>query len=226
MYNVMGDKMKLRVMADDFGLTKGINYAIYDACKNGIVSAVSLMVNTKYSEHALDLLKGLDVSLGISLNVTHYKGLLDIPSLSEFGFLKPQHDYDLVLGDVKLEFMAQIDYALKVGLKPDYLCTYDDLHMKDQRVMALLEGLAEDYQIPLRRDNYTEMFHDRLATIDTILQLIGQPLDYLEIRTKPGFLDGHLINISKYREMRMVEHSVLTSEYVIHLMKERGINLV
>ena len=38
--------MKLIVNADDFGLTSGVTYGIYDAMCRGVVTSTTMMVNT------------------------------------------------------------------------------------------------------------------------------------------------------------------------------------
>jgi len=219
--------MKLKITADDFGLTKGINYAIYDACKEGIVTSVSLVINSKYMGHGLDLIKPLDVSIGLSLNITYGKALSDSDALSEFDFLKPTHEYSEVKEAIYKEFKAQIDYALSLGIRISHLTSYDLIHLNESVVNDVLHELGKLYGISTRGDHaYSDIFHGQMATMDTLFQLLSQKLDYLELIVMPGFLDGHLLNISKYREMRMVEHSVLTSDFTKHLIKEKNIELI
>ena len=42
----------LIVNADDFGLSKGQNYGILDACKNGLVTSTTALVNGAAIDHA------------------------------------------------------------------------------------------------------------------------------------------------------------------------------
>ena len=39
--------MKLIINADDFGLTNGVTYGIYDAIKNGVVTSTTMLVNSE-----------------------------------------------------------------------------------------------------------------------------------------------------------------------------------
>ena len=47
--------MNLIVNADDFGISKGVNYGIYDAHIHGVVTSTSLMITMSEVQHALDL---------------------------------------------------------------------------------------------------------------------------------------------------------------------------
>ncbi len=44
----------LIVNADDFGLSKGQNYGIIEACRNGIVTSTTALVNGQAIDHAGD----------------------------------------------------------------------------------------------------------------------------------------------------------------------------
>ena len=226
MYNGVGDDMKLKVIADDFGITKGINYAIYDACKNGIVTSVALLMNTKYTSHGYELIRDIDVSIGLALNVTYGKALYS-EALMEYGFLKPEHDYPKVIKDLELEFEAQIRKALEMDIEIAHLSTYENIHYKYKEVRNLLLKLGEKYSIPVRDEQVcSHQFSGQLANMDTLFYLFKQNIDYFEMAVRPGYLDGHLINISEYREMRMVEHSIITSDYVKQLIHNENIELV
>lgn len=219
--------MKLRVIADDFGLTKGINYGIYDAYKHGIVTAVSLIVNTVHTDHAFDLIKDSSCSIGLSLNVVYGKAISDAKSLVEFDFLKPEHDYAEVKEDVFREYEAQVLKAQSMGIKIAHLTTYGNIHFQETVLEEILVELGDKYQIPVRQMNqWTGIFNGPQASFDTLYQLFCQSLENLEIIVRPGFLDGHLINISSYREWRMVEHSVLSSPIVLDMIDKHKITLV
>ncbi len=45
----------LIVNADDFGLSKGQNYGIIEACRNGIVTSTTALVNGEAIDHAVQL---------------------------------------------------------------------------------------------------------------------------------------------------------------------------
>lgn len=226
MYNEVGDEMKLKVIADDLGITKGVNYGIYDACKDGIVTSVALLVNTKYTDHAYELIKDLDVSIGLELNVTYGKALSS-DALTAYGFLKPTHDYKEVIGDIEKEFEAQIEKAFEMNIEIAQLSSYENIHYTYDVVNELLFKFGEKYNIPVRDERVcSHQFSGQLANMETLFYLLKQNTDYFEMAVRPGYLDGHLINIHDYREMRMVEHSIITSDYVKKLVQDENIELV
>ena len=59
---------KLIVNADDFGLSKGQNYGIVEACRNGVVTSTTMMVNTSATLLAAQLAKR-EPALAVGLHV-------------------------------------------------------------------------------------------------------------------------------------------------------------
>ena len=75
--------IEVLVNADDFGLTRAVNYGILDSHKHGIVNSTTMMMNAKATEHAIEIAKGTpSLRVGIHLVMTWGKPLLtDVPSL-------------------------------------------------------------------------------------------------------------------------------------------------
>lgn len=226
--------MNLIVTADDFALTRGINYGIYDACVEGIVNSVSLIMNTKHTDHGILLMNDRSVAIGVSLNMTFgIPVILKESSLTDYGFFKPTHAYDEIdLKDVKTEFRAQIDLAIKKGVDISFLTTYEHIHAKQPAIYNIVESLAKEYTLNFRfqKDNLIEVsesFHNKKASFDALTLILLQlsSNENVELVVHPGFLCGHLINIHPYRELRLVEHSILTSPYIKTYLKEQNIVL-
>lgn len=226
--------MDLIVTADDYGLTRGINYGIYDACLEGIVNSVGLLMNTRHTDHGISLMKNMTVGIGISLNMTYGKPLIsDGNSLLEFGFFKPSHNWDRIDKEaVRNEFKAQIDLALSKGVIISFLSSYDNIHLKYDSIYYIIDSLASEYNLNFREKSndafeVCELFYDRMVNLDFLTQLLMQFKGYktVELIVHPGFLCGHLINISSYRELRLVEHSILTSAFIKSFIKDQDIML-
>ena len=63
--------MKLIVNADDFGLTSGVTYGIYDAMCRGVVTSTTMMVNTSATLLAAQLTKREpDLAVGLHANIS------------------------------------------------------------------------------------------------------------------------------------------------------------
>ena len=62
--------MRLIINADDFGLSRGANYGIIDAYRNGVVRSTSIMAGMPGFDHAVELLKEYpDLGCGVHLTL-------------------------------------------------------------------------------------------------------------------------------------------------------------
>jgi len=62
--------MKLIINADDFGLTRGVNRAVFDLAGRGSLSSTTVLVNQPYASEAVELLKLPNFSVGLHCNLT------------------------------------------------------------------------------------------------------------------------------------------------------------
>ena len=60
---------RLIVNADDFGYTRGVNRAIVEACRNGVVTSASLLANGAAFEDAVEMIRAGATRLGTSSGV-------------------------------------------------------------------------------------------------------------------------------------------------------------
>lgn len=78
----------LIVNADDFGLSKGQNYGIVEACRHGVVTSITAMVNGEAIEHAAALSRDLpDLGVGMHFVLTLGMPLTAMPGLTREGVL-------------------------------------------------------------------------------------------------------------------------------------------
>ena len=110
---------KVIINADDFGLSRGVNYGIIDTHLKGIVTSATMMMNAKATKHAISLAKDTpSLKVGVHLVLTWGKPLLDdVPSLvDETGKFKKQivvysNPFSISLDDLEREWTAQIENA-------------------------------------------------------------------------------------------------------------------
>ncbi|MBA1394162.1 ChbG/HpnK family deacetylase, partial [Lactobacillus sp. XV13L] len=175
------------IRADDLGYSKGVNYGIYESIKNGVINNVGLMVNMKDTMHGLDLVRNLDIDLGMHTVICAGRPLTNpelIPSLVRAdGSFKPskeyrQTDHDLVnLNEVITEIEAQYQYFLKiVGKKPDYFeahAVYSDNLLKG------LEIVANRHNLPLLPFDLhlNPVKFKTMTTITTFMDSMGEHYD-------------------------------------------------
>ncbi len=79
----------LIVNADDFGLSKGQNYGIIEACRNGIVTSTTALVNGQAIDHAVQLSRDEpSLAIGMHFVLTMGKPLTAMPGLTRDGVLE------------------------------------------------------------------------------------------------------------------------------------------
>lgn len=145
----MGEKY-LIINADDFGMCRSANLATFDLFEKGGISSSTIMVPCGWATEAcLWAAKNPQHAVGVHLTFTsewgQYKwgpvGRCNNDSLcDEFGFFYPENDEfeeHCDIEEVDLEIRAQVDRAVKLGLKPSHL----DNHM------GSLYGLNGNYEV-------------------------------------------------------------------------------
>lgn len=110
--------MKLIVRADDLGISQGVNYGIYKAVTDGIVTAVGLMPNMEAARHGYTLLAKSKVCLGQHTNISLGKPVCDpalIPSLVDAngdfhssGTIAKRKSDTIVIEECEKEIEAQL----------------------------------------------------------------------------------------------------------------------
>ena len=158
--------------ADDFGISPGVNQAIFKAHTEGILNSASLMVNQEFAEEAVSLAKKMpNLILGLHINLTNEKPAAnpaDIPLLvgkdSKFkngfvkllflSFLHPKKLQDEAYREIK----AQIEKYQKTGLQLEHL----DGHRHVQMIPAVFKAvkqLKKEYNVPRIRIMNENLFN-------------------------------------------------------------------
>jgi hypothetical protein len=151
--------VSLVIRADDIGMSHSVNMAMQKLVSTGMPVSVSVLFVCPWYQEAVEILKQHpNVSVGIHLALNsewkNYRwgpvaGSQAVPSLvDENGFFFASYDalhqHNPQLAEVEKELRAQIERALRSGLKIDYV----DEHMGTVRrpeFEALTERLAKEY---------------------------------------------------------------------------------
>ncbi|WP_371785765.1 polysaccharide deacetylase family protein [Streptosporangium subroseum] len=200
------DARILIVNNDDFGMYHAINAAVVDSVEKGISSSCSLMVPCPWALHAMHLLRQrpaipFGIHLTLFCDTTHYRwGPLTarekVPSLlDETGELfTPAQVPELLaqarLGEVELEFRAQIDAVVGAGLAPTHLDWHCLADGGRDDIFDLTVALAGEYGLAvrawleparqkLRRRGLPVVEHEFLDSFS--LDLDGKPARYAEL---------------------------------------------
>ncbi len=131
---------RLIVNADDFGLTSGVNRAIIEGNRSGIVTSATLMANAKAAESAIDLAKA-QPSLKTGCHVVLIDGVpltANLPSLtngsSHFRTSLKQFAFAAIRGQISAEEIqreaeAQIRKIQSRGIELTHLDSHKHTHM-------------------------------------------------------------------------------------------------
>ena len=133
---------RLIINADDFGLTSGVNRAIFEAHRRGIVTSATLMANSNSFNEAIDLAVSMPrLSVGCHLVLVDGSPLLAsdrVPSLigsgaeyhATFGqFAKAALRKKLRSDEIEGEATAQIQRIQKAGLNVSHVDSHKHTHM-------------------------------------------------------------------------------------------------
>jgi hopanoid biosynthesis associated protein HpnK len=150
---------QLIVNADDFGYTAGVNRAIVDGHRDGIITSTSLMATGDAFDDAIAQARGtpsLDVGCHLNLvegvplspkgHVPHLVGSGGrFYNLVELGLRVVAGQVPMV--EVEREFTAQVERIMGAGIHPSHLNTHQHTHMHP-KVAAVLARVARRYDIP------------------------------------------------------------------------------
>lgn len=154
---------RLRVTADDFGLTPGVTEGILEAGSKGIVTHASVMAGGLDFDRAIALARDTsDLGIGVHLTLTWgapQSSPDEVASLVGAGglfaslptILGRAMRGRLDRGEIAEEWRAQIEKVQRSGVSPTHLDSHHHIHLIPQ-CFSVAAGLAKEFGIPwLRR---------------------------------------------------------------------------
>lgn len=232
---------KIIINVDDFGLTSGVNQAVFDLHKLGIVNSTTALVNSPCFEQGIIESKQYpQLGVGIHLTIDLFKAEIYHPSLCNENlnfFTAKSHDPRRPLDNeiVYREFKAQLDKFIKLsGVKPTHIDSHHHVHVYNYDVRLATERLASEYNLPVREfttANYTATCNDQfygeqisnLVAEDAILDLLKKSYNYKELMVHPAIVDECLHSISSYNSGRELEYKILSSDRMQRFLKTNNI---
>jgi predicted glycoside hydrolase/deacetylase ChbG (UPF0249 family) len=151
---------RLLVVADDLGLTPGVNAGIAAAFREGILTSASFLTNTPHLERTLSLIREIPgLKVGIHLSLVGGTPVLPperIPTLVPDGesfrrswrrFLPAWAAGRIKAEEARAEWRAQIGRAAEAGIRPTHLDSHQHLHLLPALWRITLD-LAREFRIP------------------------------------------------------------------------------
>lgn len=246
--------MKLIINADDFGISRGQNYAIADCFTNGIVTSTTLMATGQAFDHAVQIAKQLpDLDVGIHLTLDlgqPVSPLAEIPSLLKGASFKK---YDLTqkklllsIEEAAAEWRRQIEKVLATGIQVSHMDSHHHIHMKEP-LLPLFTDLAREYQLAIRfhprqwsteeleaaapllaglprADKFINRFYQE-EIYPEFFDTLQKETGVCEIMCHPAYLDKWLLDNSSYNTCRAIEAVTLQDPRSKEKLLANGIQL-
>ena len=200
------DTKLLMIHADDAGLSHSENVATIQSLENGIVNSYSIMVPCPwFYEIAVFAKNNPQFDNGIHLTLTceweNYKfgpvlPVSEVPSLVDLNghFYKKREQLreNASLIDVKKELQAQIEKALKFGLKPSHLDSHMYSVAAKPEFFQIYKDLGAKYNLPL--PIYKEMMKSVGLETETNIDENDTVINKLHLGKFEDFEKGRLEN--------------------------------
>lgn len=241
----------LIVNADDFGLSKGQNYGILDACKNGLVTSTTALVNGAAIDHAAQLSRRTpELAVGMHFVLTLGEPLTPMPGLARDGKLgkwiwQVAEEDALPLEEIERELACQYQRFVDLfDAEPTHFDSHHHVHMIPQ-IFPLVAEFAKSKGIALRIDRtvlypfaipeglrssegFSSEFYGEAISEALFLQALDASTARgeasLEMMCHPAFVDNTIMG-SAYCYPRLAELDVLTSASLKYTIAERGYRL-
>ena len=196
---------RLIINADDFGLTEGVNRAIVEGHRDGIITSATLMANARAFDHAVSEIKSLPPLLPTQLSVGCHIVLIDgspvlapgvVPSLlaanspdpSQFRSRLSSFARAALLGrihpdEIAAEAAAQIKKIQSAGVAVSHIDSHKHTHMFPKIARPLLRA-AKECGVRAIRNPFTAFGAGDLARVAARPGLCNR---YLQLRALAGF---------------------------------------
>lgn len=251
------EKIPLLFRLDDIGMCHAVNMAAKEVLETGMTVSMSVMVPCPWFNEAVELLKKYsNVSVGIHLTLNsewkQYRwgpvtGVHQVPSLVDsLGYFFPSRSKlfgnNPQLSEIETELRAQIEKAIKAGLKIDYLDYHMGAAVQTPETRAIVEKLAAEYKVGISRyydevevlGGYAAPYTNKLDTLTTKLKAV-QPggtklfvvhigLDIPEMSAMEDLNTFGPKDMSKHREAELRALLSPSFQQLIHDAKYRLVN--
>lgn len=168
------DQVYLIVRSDDAGMSHSVNMALERLIQSGLPVSVSVMFPTPWYQETVEILKRHPaVAVGVHLTLNsewrNYRwgpvaGRSAVPTLVDgegyfFASSEALYQNRPDLKEVETELRAQIDRALRAGLKIDYIDYHMGTAMRHPEFREVTERLAREYGLGMS-GYFGETSHD------------------------------------------------------------------
>ncbi|HIE5388059.1 TPA: chitin disaccharide deacetylase [Enterobacter cancerogenus] len=240
----------LIVNADDFGLSKGQNYGIIEACRRGVVTSTTALINGEAVDHAAQLSREApELGVGMHFVLTLGMPLSAMPGLTREGQLgkwiwEMAEQGALPLDEIARELDCQFNRFVDVfGREPTHIDSHHHVHMipaicpivaefarRKGVAMRVDRSVPQEAAVPdvQTTDGFSSAFYGDDISEALFLKVLDDSAARgersLEVMAHPAFVDN-IVRKSAYCWPRLAELDVLTSASLKYAIAERGYRL-
>ena len=252
------EQVSLIIRSDDAGMSHSVNMGLQRLIESGLPVSVSVMFPTPWYQETVEILKRHPaVSVGIHLTLNsewkNYRwgpvlGRTAVPTLVDAdGYFFPSsealHRNHPDLKEIEKELRAQIDRALKSGLKIDYVDYHMGTALRYPEFREVTERLAREFRLGMS-EYFGEISHDpqywaaprdKTDSLVAMIDRLPPPPRFNLVITHVGIddselgalldmnTDGPLPEMSKNRQGEL---DALTSQRFRDALKARNVQLI
>ncbi|MBK9927629.1 MAG: ChbG/HpnK family deacetylase [Anaerolineales bacterium] len=163
---------QLNINVDDVGISHDVADGVLQLWEAGAISSVSVMAFGSDVEHTAKLLIENKIPTGVHLALNHGRGMLpasDVPSLhapnGDLWNSAEETMARMVISEVRLEFEAQIERLLRLGIAVRHLDSHMGLVFISPELLLLYQELAQKYRlaVALPDDPYFDSARSKLV---------------------------------------------------------------
>lgn len=250
------NRKTLLVRCDDIGMSHAVNMAAKELIESGLLFSASVMFPCSWYQEGVEILKAnpqIAVGVHLTLNAEwkNYRwgpvaGKSKVPSLvDENGYFFPTRasffENNPKPDEVEIELRAQVERAIKSGLKITYLDYHMGTAVDKPELRKIVESLAKEYGLGISRyfkeadlknlyfdpvDSKTDSLFARLKTLqDDIVYLIvchiGKDTEELW-----AMKDMNAAGPSEMSKNRNAEFNALVTAGKLDAFKKNNIRLI
>lgn len=164
--SISQEKIPILIRCDDLGMSHAVNTAAEEMLKIGFPVSTSVMFACPWYPEAVEILKKYPhASVGIHLTLNaewkNYRwgpisGASKVPSIVDtLGYFFPSRaklfGNNPSLSEIETELRAQIDRAMRSGLRIDYVDYHMGAAVQTLETRAIVEKLAAEYRLAISR---------------------------------------------------------------------------
>lgn len=134
---------ELEITADDWGISPGVNQAILELARLGVVRRVSILARSRFLRDGLEELKGIPgVGLGLHFDLTFDRKPPVSAGALLARWLNPLRERERLRRELRGELDAQLALLAEQGVRPLHLDGHQHVHLIPGVIDALAEPLA------------------------------------------------------------------------------------